>query len=78
MKLLADWKNIIKKAWSMRLMALAGVLTGGETIIQLYGADWLPSWLPQWARLLTILGVIVGANIARVLYQKSMNRDPAE
>lgn len=70
--LLADWKRILRRAWSMRLMALAGLLTGGEAVIQIKGVDWLPG--PQWARLLIILGVIGGAFIARLMAQQ-MNAD---
>ena len=31
--LLPDWKNIAKKAWSVRLMALASVLSGCEAVL---------------------------------------------
>jgi hypothetical protein len=76
MKLLNDWKQILKKAWSMRLMAVAGLLSGGEVVIQIYGADWLP--LPNWARAALIMGIIGGAFVARLVAQQGMGDDPAE
>ncbi len=36
MRLHAQWKKILKKAWSIRLMLLAGVLTGIEVILPLF------------------------------------------
>ena len=33
--LLPDWKDILKKAWSVRLMVLAGFLSGLEVVLPL-------------------------------------------
>lgn len=41
MNLRADWPMIVRRAWSMRLMALAGVLSAAEVVLPLY-ADALP------------------------------------
>ena len=68
MKLHPDWRRILRRAWSMRLMGLAGLLTGCEAVINTVGADWLP--VPAWARALVILAVIGGAFVARLLAQK--------
>ena len=35
MKLSADWKKIVKKAWSVRLLVIAGLLSGVEIILPL-------------------------------------------
>ena len=68
MKLHPDWRQILRRAWSMRLMGLAGLLTGCEAVINTVGADWLP--VPAWVRALVILAVIGGAFVARLLAQK--------
>lgn len=33
MMLIPNWRDVIKKAWSMRLMALAGALSGAEVAL---------------------------------------------
>ncbi len=68
MKLHPDWRRILRRAWSMRLMGLAGLLTGCEAVLTTVGADWLP--VPAWARALVILAVIGGAFVARLMAQK--------
>ena len=35
MKLIDDWKKILKKAWSVRLLVIAGLLSGVEIILPL-------------------------------------------
>jgi len=41
MRFLPDWQLILRKAWSIRLMLLAGLLTGLEIILPLF-ADGIP------------------------------------
>lgn len=41
MKLYDNWKDILRKAWSIRLMVLAGVLSAVEVILPLF-ADAIP------------------------------------
>lgn len=63
---LADnWKEILQKAWSVRLIILAGVLTGIEAILPFIGRD-IPGF--RWITLL----VVAGALIARLLAQKDI------
>lgn len=35
MKLVADWRRVLKRAWSIRLMILAGILSGVEVVLSL-------------------------------------------
>lgn len=70
MSLLPDWRRVVRKAWSMRLMLLAGILTGCETILPLY-ADSLPRGLFAGVS----MAVIVLAMLARVVAQKGMRDD---
>jgi uncharacterized membrane protein len=71
MNLIDDWRRVLRKAWSLRLMLVAGLLSGCEAVINVVGADWLP--LPKWARMLIILAVIGGAFVSRLVAQKGMN-----
>lgn len=47
--LVKDWKDIVKYAWSVRLIFLAAALSGVEVWFQIFGA---PLWMP--------LGVFAG------------------
>lgn len=67
MKLLPEWRRVLRRAWSLRLMALAGLLTGLEAVINVVGIDGLP--IPNWARALVLLIVIGGAFVARLVVQ---------
>lgn len=70
MSLLPDWKRVIKKAWSMRLMLMAGLLSGCEAVLPLF-VDALPRGI--FAGL--TLAVIPLAMAARVIAQKDMQDD---
>lgn len=65
MTLLPDWRDVLKKAWSVKFLALAGLVAGCETVLQLGGAAFLPAWVvPALTAFLTFLGIL-----ARVLAQ---------
>lgn len=67
MKLLPDWKNILKNAWSVWLLIAAIVLTGIETVLPLLNLSFLPdgAYAP-------LMGVITSAALlARILVQKN-------
>jgi hypothetical protein len=63
--LLDDWKWIVRKAWSFRLMLLAAVFSGVEVALPIVG-DRLPQML--FAGLTFV--VTVAALIARLLVQR--------
>ncbi|MFH2082086.1 MAG: hypothetical protein ABIK08_11445 [Pseudomonadota bacterium] len=67
-RLLPEWKRILRRAWSIRLAALAGVLSACEAILPLY-VDAMPRSLFAWLSLVTITGAL----IARVVAQKGMS-----
>lgn len=71
MNLVPDWKKIIRKAWSIRLMVLAGLLTGCEVILPLY-IDAIPRNV--FAALTMV--AIVGGMLMRVVAQKGMRDEP--
>lgn len=64
MTLKEDWKAIVKEAWSIRLGALAALLSGAEVIVPLF-ADAMPR---GWFALLSFVSVFA-AMIARVVAQ---------
>lgn len=66
--LLPEWRRILRRAWSIRLAALAGLLSACEAILPLFG-DAMPRGLFAWLTLVTI----TGAMIARVVAQKGMS-----
>lgn len=70
MMLAPNWKRILKKAWSIRLMILAGLLSGAEVILPLF-SDAIPRNV--FAGLSMV--VIMGAFVARLVVQKDMSDD---
>lgn len=74
MTLLPDWKDIIKKAWSVRLLILAGVLSGIEVALQILeptAAEAMPKGV--FAALSGL--VTAGALLARVIAQNGVEND---
>jgi hypothetical protein len=70
MSLLPDWKRVIRKAWSVRLMLVAGLLTGCEAVLPLF-QDAIPRGV---FAVLTMLA-IMGGMVMRVVAQKEMRDD---
>lgn len=70
MKLIPDWHKVLRKAWSIRLMLIAGALTTAEAIMPS-----LDGFLPD--RALTIVsGLVIGAAfVARLIAQDGVSGD---
>jgi hypothetical protein len=67
-KLADDWKDVLRKAWSIRLMILAGVLSGVEIALPLF-ADALPR-----GTFAALSGLSVAAAfVARLVAQKDLS-----
>lgn len=62
-----EWRLIVRRAWSVRLAALAGALSGAEAVIPLF-SDAVPRGL--FAAL--SIFVSMGAMVARVVAQRDM------
>lgn len=69
MNLLPNWKWLVRKAWSIRLVVLAGLLSGCEVVLPLF-VDTLPR---NVFAVLSMLAAI-GAGVARVMSQPKMER----
>ena len=70
MTLLPDWKRIAKKAWSVRLMALASVLSGCEAILPY--AEFI---LPRGSFAMVSFVIVTAALLARFVVQKDLSDD---
>jgi len=67
MKLYDNWRNILKKAWSIRLMILAAVLSAVEVVLPLFADDIPRGWFAG------LSGVTVaGAFVARLIAQQGI------
>jgi len=62
-----NWKEIIRKAWSIRFIVMAGILSGCEVILPLFG-DSIPKNL--FASL--SLFFVTAAFIARIVAQRDV------
>lgn len=67
MKLIRNWKDVLTKAWSARLMILAGILSGAEVALPYFTAVIPPGILSALSSM-----VVSAAFIARFLAQKNM------
>lgn len=70
MKIVSNWYEIVKHAWSVRLIILAGLLTGLEAVVP----D-LPTFLNLTDRQFSALNfaVVTGAFVARLVVQKKVS-----
>jgi hypothetical protein len=68
MALYSNWREIVKKAWSIRLMAVAAVMSAAEVIVPFF-ADALPR-----GAFAAISGLTVaGAFVARLVAQRDLS-----
>lgn len=66
MSLIPDWQSVLKRAWSVKCLTLAAIVSGCETIVQLSGAALFPPGVAS-----AVVGLLSAAGIlARVLAQK--------
>ena len=65
--LISNWKDILKKAWSIKFIILAGLFSGAEVILPFF-ADSLPRGL---FAVLTLVAVS-GAFISRIVVQRDL------
>ena len=70
MKLVDDWKVILRKAWSMRFIAMTAALGGLEMALPLF-SDAVPRNIFLGLSIVTS----VAAAIFRLLYQPKMHED---
>lgn len=66
-QLLPDWQRVLRRAWSIKLMLLAGLLSGLEAILPIIMDAVL--W-PRWLASLVISMVVGLAFVTRLMVQK--------
>lgn len=75
MKLVADWRRVLRRAWSIRLMILAGILSGLEVIFSLPDIadrlDWPQGLFAALSGLTT-----AAAFVARIIAQNGVSDAP--
>jgi len=69
LRLLPDWRRILRQAWSIRFSMLAAVLTAAEVIVPLFGDS-----LPRGLFVVLALAASIGAALARLIAQPEMHR----
>lgn len=69
MKLASNWRDILRRAWSIRLIVLAGVLSGAEVLLGIF-ADNPP--IPRGTFAAISGFVTMGAFVARIVAQKDV------
>jgi hypothetical protein len=67
MKLYDNWKDILRRAWSIRLMLLAGLLSGCEVILPLF-----IDAMPRNVFAILSMMAVSGAFVARLVAQKGV------
>ncbi|MBN9671689.1 hypothetical protein [Roseibium aggregatum] len=68
MNLVSDWRRVLQRAWSIRLIALAALLSGAEVALPFLGDFIAPGRLAALSALAT-----AGAFVGRILAQKDMD-----
>lgn len=66
--MIPEWKQILKRAWSVRLIILAGVLTGLEAVLVFFTPISTPRWFP-----LLVFAVTMSALVARLIAQRNLD-----
>ena len=70
MILVPNWKIIVRKAWSVRLIILAGLLSGVEAAM-----PFIDDKMPRGAFAVASLLVTGAAFVARILAQKGIRHE---
>lgn len=68
MKLIDNWRDVLRKAWSLRLMFLAAILSGVEVVLPFF-SEAIPRGLFAVLSFLTV----AGAFVARLIAQKGLS-----
>jgi adenylylsulfate kinase-like enzyme len=67
MRLYDNWQQILRKAWSVRLMVLAGILSGCEIILPFYAEHF-----PRNIFAALSFAAVFAALIARIVAQREV------
>jgi hypothetical protein len=76
MKFVDDWQHVLRKAWSIKFILIAGFFSGLEAVVQIisiFYADALPDWLPRGAFAVFAFVASNGAFVTRLMAQRDIN-----
>jgi hypothetical protein len=68
MKLYTNWKDIIRKAWSIKFIIIAGALSASEVILPLFF-----DYFDRGTFALLSFVAVSGAFVSRIVAQKDIN-----
>lgn len=68
MHLINDWRRVLRKAWSVRLLVLAAALSGLEVAVPLFATD-----MPRGVFAVLSFLITCAAFAARLVAQRSMS-----
>ena len=69
MNLIRDWRRVLKRAWSLRLIVLATIFSGLEVAVQFLQDDFEPLF-PRGVFAIIAGLVSIAAFVARLMAQK--------
>lgn len=72
MNVIADWKRVLRQAWSVRLALLAALLSSVEILVQMWAVIRPTPWFALGAA-----AVSLAAAVARIVSQPHLRADPA-
>ena len=76
MKLIENWTDVLRKAWSVKFNILAAVLAGAEVALPILQPVFEPLAIVKPGLLATLSGLVSGGAImARVLAQQELHKD---
>jgi hypothetical protein len=67
MRLLSDWREIVRKAWSIRLILLAALLSGVEVVLPFFSRS-----MPHGVFAGLSFVAVSGAFVARIMAQRNL------
>lgn len=71
--LVDNWRAVLRKSWSLKLITVAGILTGVEAMMGVIPTEWLLV-IPSWVWPVSTLAVTAAAFIARLIAQDSLKK----
>ena len=69
LSLLVDWRNVLRRAWSIRFSLLAAGFSAAEVVVPIFG-----DVLPRGLFVLLAFAASIGATVARIVAQPEMHR----
>ena len=67
--LLENWRQVLRRAWSIRFSVLAAAFTAAEGVVPLFG-----DVMPRGLFVLLAFAASIGATVARIVAQPEMHR----